>query len=266
MFLLYTRKSQKYGFHINRNGKNAKKVYNRSHFCLIYELICIFAEVKNTYNYYKRMEIKKSPKADLEKGKTLSILMGFVVGLAVLFVGFEWSTRDVMVVQASEGVADIIAEEEVEITRPENTPPPPPPPPAPVVTEVLNVVEDDVELEQQDILSSEDDQTSAQQIFTVVEEMPKFPGGDAELLKFIAKSIKYPVIAQENGIQGRVICAFVVNRDGSVVDAEVLRGVDPSLDKEALRVIGTMPKWTPGKQRGKPVRVKYTVPITFRLQ
>jgi hypothetical protein len=107
MFLLYTRKSQKYGFHINRNGKNAKKVYNRSHFCLIYEIICIFAEVKNTYNYYKRMEIKKSPKADLEKGKTLSILMGFVVGLAVLFVGFEWSTRDVMVVQASEGVSSL---------------------------------------------------------------------------------------------------------------------------------------------------------------
>ena len=120
------------------------------------------------------MEIKKSPKADLERGKSLSILMGFVVGLAVLFVGFEWSTRDVMVVQASEGVADIIAEEEVEITRPENTPPPPPPPPAPVVTEVLNVVEDDVELEQQDILSSEDDQTSAQEaVYTppsVVEE------------------------------------------------------------------------------------------------
>ena len=82
----------------------------------------------------------------------------------------------------------------------------------------------------------------------------------------IAKSIKYPVIAQENGIQGRVVCTFVVNKDGSVVDAEVLRGVDPSLDKEALRVIGTMPKWKPGKQRGKPVRVKYTVPITFRLQ
>lgn len=230
------------------------------------------------------MEIKKSPKADLEKGKTLNILMGMVVGLAVLFVGFEWGTRDIQVVTASDGVQDIIAEEEIEITRPENTPPPPPPPPAPVVTEVLNVVEDDVELEQQDIITSEDNQKeaqvqtyvapavveeeeeSAQQIFTVVEEMPKFPGGDSELLKFIAKSIKYPVIAQENGIQGRVICSFVVNRDGSVVDAEVLRGVDPSLDKEALRVIATMPKWTPGKQRGKPVRVKYTVPITFRLQ
>lgn len=230
------------------------------------------------------MEIKKSPKADLEKGKALSILMGMVVGLAVLFVGFEWGTRDVQVHGANDGVADIIAEEEIEITRPENTPPPPPPPPAPVVTEVLNVVDDNVDLEQQDIITSEDDQKqaqtatyvapvvqeeeeeSAQQIFTVVEEMPKFPGGDSELLKFIAKSIKYPVIAQENGIQGRVICAFVVNRDGGVVDAEVLRGVDPSLDKEALRVIGTMPKWTPGKQRGKAVRVKYTVPITFRLQ
>lgn len=230
------------------------------------------------------MEVKKSPKADLEKGKTLSILMGAVVALAILFVGFEWGTRDIQIVSASDGVADIIAEEEIEITRPENTPPPPPPPPAPVVTEVLNVVEDDVDLEQQEIASSEDSQNavqqetfvapavveeeeeSAQQIFTVVEEMPKFPGGDAELLKFIAKSIKYPVIAQENGIQGRVICSFVVNRDGTVVDAEVLRGVDPSLDKEALRVISTMPKWTPGKQRGKPVRVKYTVPITFRLQ
>lgn len=230
------------------------------------------------------MEIKKSPKADLEGSKTLSILMGMVVGLAVLFVGFEWGSSDIQVANASDGVADIMVEEEIEITRPENAPPPPPPPPAPVTVEVLNVVEDDVQLDQQDIISSEDNQKvaqqqtyvapvvqeeeeeSAQQIFTVVEEMPKFPGGDGELLKFIGKSIKYPVIAQENGIQGRVICAFVVNRDGTVVDAEVLRGVDPSLDKEALRVIGTMPKWTPGKQRGKPVRVKYTVPITFRLQ
>ena len=148
----------------------------------------------------------------------------------------------------------------------------------------MNVVEEDVDLQQQDIVTSEDNQKAAQTqtyvapkvveeeeessqpIFTVVETMPQFPGGDAALLQFLAKSIKYPVIAQENGIQGRVICAFVVNRDGSIVDAEVLRGVDPSLDKEALRVINTMPKWSPGKQRGKPVRVKYTVPITFRLQ
>lgn len=231
------------------------------------------------------MEIKKSPKADLEKTKTLGVLMGMVVGLAVLFVGFEWGTRDVQVVTADEGVADIIAEEEIEITRQENTPPPPPPPPAPVVTEVLNVVDDDVELEQQEIVTSEDSQTeaqtqtfvapvveeeeeeAAQQIFTVVEEMPDFPDGGLQgLLKFLAKNIKYPVIAQENGIQGRVVCAFVVNKDGSIVDIEVLRGVDPSLDKEAVRVLSTMPKWKPGKQRGKPVRVKYTVPVMFRLQ
>ena len=231
------------------------------------------------------MEVKKSPKADLEKTKGMGVLMGMVVGLAVLFVGFEWGTRDIQVVTADEGVADIIAEEEIEITRPENTPPPPPPPPAPVVTEVLNVVDDDVELEQQEIVTSEDSQTeaqtqtfvapvveeeeeeSAQQIFTVVEEMPDFPDGGLQgLLNFLAKNIKYPVIAQENGIQGRVVCAFVVNKDGSIVDIEVLRGVDPSLDKEAVRVLGTMPKWKPGKQRGKPVRVKYTVPVMFRLQ
>lgn len=229
------------------------------------------------------MEVKKSPKADLEKGKTMGILMGMVVGLAVLFVGFEWSDREITIVK-DEGVADIIAEEEVEITRQEDTPPPPPPPPAPAVAEVLNVVDDDVKLDDVDIISSEDDATAAQvetytppavveeeeessqQIFTVVETMPEFPGGQAALLAYLAKSIKYPVIAQENGIQGRVSCSFVVNKDGSIVDAEVIRGVDPSLDKEALRVINSMPKWSPGKQRGKPVRVKYTVPVTFRLQ
>ena len=220
------------------------------------------------------MEVKKSPKADLEKGKTMGILMGMIVGLAVLFVGFEWSDREITIVQ-DQGVADIIAEEEVEITRPEDTPPPPPPPPAPAVAEVLTVVEDDVKLDDVEIVSSEaytppavveEEEESSQQIFTVVETMPEFPGGQGALLQYLAKSIKYPVIAQENGIQGRVSCSFVVNKDGSIVDAEVIRGVDPSLDKEALRVINSMPKWSPGKQRGKPVRVKYTVPVTFRLQ
>lgn len=229
------------------------------------------------------MEVKKSPKADLERGKTLGILMGLVVGLAVLFVGFEWSDRDVQIVQ-DDGIADVIVEEEIEITRPENTPPPPPPPPPPAAAEVLNVVEDDVELEQQEILSSEDNQQAAQveayvapavveeeeessqEIFTVVETPPEFPGGQVALFKWINSAIKYPIVAQENGIQGRVSCAFVVNRDGSIVDAEVIRGVDPALDKEALRVINSMPKWTPGKQRGKPVRVKFTLPVTFRLQ
>ena len=231
------------------------------------------------------MEVKKSPKADLERGKTMSVLMGFIVGLAVLFVGFEWSTKDVLVVDETEQVQDVIAEEEIEITRQENTPPPPPPPAAPAVAEVLTVVDDDVELADVEIASSEDDasvaqqetyvapvveeeeeEEAAQQIFTVVEKQPEFPGGMAELMKFLAKSIKYPVIAQENGIQGRVVCSFVVNRDGSIVDIQVMRGVDPSLDKEAVRVIGTMPKWKPGEQRGKPVRVRFILPVQFRLQ
>lgn len=231
------------------------------------------------------MEVKKSPKADLERGKTMSVLMGFIVGLAVLYVGFEWSTQDVMVVDETEQVQDVIAEEEIEITRQENTPPPPPPPAAPAVAEVLTVVDDDVELADVEIASSEDDasaaqaetyvapvveeeeeEESAQQIFTVVEKYPEFPGGTPELMKFLSKNIKYPVIAQENGIQGRVVCSFVVNRDGSIVDIQVMRGVDPSLDKEAVRVIGTMPKWKPGEQRGKPVRVRFILPVQFRLQ
>jgi protein TonB len=231
------------------------------------------------------MEVKKAKKADLENGKTSSYLMGLIVGLAFIFVGFEWGTHEVKEV-ADTGIVEVAFEEDVQITRPEDTPPPPPPPPVQVVAEVLNVVEDDVKIDQVDIVTSEDDQRtaqvqtyvapaaavqeeeeeSAQPIFTVVEEMPEFPGGPNELLRFLSSSIKYPVIAQENGIQGRVTCSFTINRDGSVVDAVVMRGVDPSLDKEALRVINMMPKWAPGKQRGKPVRVKYTVPVTFRLQ
>ena len=96
--------------------------------------------------------------------------------------------------------------------------------------------------------------------------MPEFPGGMAELMKYLQKNIKYPTISQENGVQGRVIVQFVVNRDGSIVDPVVLRSVDPYLDKEALRVVSTMPKWKPGEPRGKPVRVKFTLPVQFRLQ
>ena len=230
------------------------------------------------------MEVKKSPKADLEGSKGLGILMGLVVGLAVLFVGFEWGTQE-KAIQKNEGISDIIAEEEMDITRQDETPPPPPPDVPPAVAEVLNVVENNVQVANNDLISSEDnekvaqvqvytppavvheeEEESPQHIFVVVEEMPEFPGGQAALMSFIAKSIKYPVVAQENGIQGRVTCTFVVNQDGSIVDAQVARGIDPALDKEALRVINSMPKWKPGKQRGKPVRVKFTLPVTFRLQ
>ena len=227
------------------------------------------------------MEIKKSPKADLENRKITYILVGLTAILAALFVAFEWTTQDV-VKHEEVGAAEFLIEEDIIPPSVQAPPPPPPPPPAPAVEEILNIVEDDVEIEEVEIESSEDDQTQAveiiempppeeeeevtNEIFTVVEDMPEFPGGQVALLKFIGKSVKYPVIAQENGIQGRVIVTFTVEKDGSVADAKIVRGVDPSLDKEALRVINSMPKWKAGMQRGKPVRVKYTIPVTFRLQ
>ena len=106
----------------------------------------------------------------------------------------------------------------------------------------------------------------ATKVFDVVEEMPSFPGGSAALMSYLSSNTKYPVVAQENGVQGRVIVSFVVERDGSISDVKVARSVDPSLDREAQRVVKSMPRWSPGKQNGSTVRVKYTVPVVFRLQ
>ena len=229
------------------------------------------------------MEVKKAPKANIETQKTTFLLMGLVVALAVLFVGFEWSST-ISKLDETVIVQDVLAEEEIEITQRDPTPPPPPPPPEPEVPEIIDVVEERVE-NQIDLSSLEDDQSRAQvqtytpppppkaveeeateEIFVVVEQQPEFPGGMSALMKFLSDNIKYPVIAQENGIQGRVITNFVVERDGSITDVNVVRGQDPSLDKEAVRVIKTMPRWKPGQQRGKPVRVRFTLPVQFRLQ
>lgn len=228
------------------------------------------------------MEIKKSPKADLEGKKTTGVLIGLVLILAAMFVAFEWTERDV-VITADSGIQEVAFEEEmVPITEQEEPKQAPPPPEAPKVEEVLQIADNDANVEETTIQSNEDkgeaveikyvpavveeEEVEEQQIFQVVEEMPEFPGGMAECMKFLSKNIKYPNIAQENGVQGRVIVQFVVNKDGTIVDPVVVRSVDPYLDKEALRVIKAMPKWKPGKQRGKAVRVKYTVPVTFRLQ
>ncbi len=228
------------------------------------------------------MEVKKSPKADLEGKKSTWLLIGYVFILALMFVAFEWTERDKQVTTDTGMAAVVFEEEMVPITEQEEPKQAPPPPEAPKVEEVLQIAENDADVEESTIQSNEDkgeaveikyvpevveeEEVEEQQIFQVVEEMPEFPGGMAECLKFLAKNIKYPTIAQENGVQGRVIVQFVVNQDGSIVDPVVVRSVDPYLDKEALRVIQMMPKWKPGKQRGKAVRVKYTVPVTFKLQ
>lgn len=227
------------------------------------------------------MDVKKSPKASLEDKKMLFVMMGLVMVLSLLYIGFEWTDKEITVYAATD--TSLLAEEEIEVVQTAQELPPPPPPPAPEIVEILNVVEDNVEVASVEI-NTEDDKNKVvaisapvtssapieeeedQVIFQVVEKMPSFPGGDAALFKFLGENVKYPVIAQENGVQGRVICQFVVNRDGSIVDIEVVRSVDRSLDAEAVRVIQSMPKWTPGKQRGKTVRVKYTLPVNFRLQ
>ena len=121
-------------------------------------------------------------------------------------------------------------------------------------------------LKAKEVVVDEKPKEEETKVFDVVEQMPSFPGGDAELMKFLNTHIKYPVVAEENGIQGRVVATFVVERDGSISDVKVIKSVDPSLDKEAIRVLKSMPKWIPGKQNGSAVRVKYTVPVTFRLQ
>lgn len=228
------------------------------------------------------MEVKKSPKADLEGKKSTWLLIGYVLILAFMFVAFEWSERDKQILIAQGPVEVTFEEDMVPITQQEQKPTPPPPQ-APSAEEVLKIVENDANIEETEVATSEDKGEAVQvvstgaavvveevveeeTVFVVVEKMPSFPGGDAECMRFLNKNIKYPTIAQENGIQGRVILQFVVNRDGSIVDVTVARSVDPYLDKEAVRVVKMMPKWTPGMQRGNPVRVKYTLPVMFRLQ
>src|SRR5574344_793457 len=226
------------------------------------------------------MQLKKSQNASLEDKKVVYVLMGFVFVLSLCYVALEWTEKEVTKYEVAD--MEFTFEEEVEIqqTTQETTPPPPPPPVQEV--EVLNVVEDDVETESIEINTEDDkdvevviaapveapvEEEEEEVVFVVVETMPEFPGGQQALFKYLSENVKYPVIAQENGIQGRVICQFVVNKDGSIVEVEVVRsGGDASLDKEAVRVIKSMPKWKPGKQRGKAVRVKYTVPVNFRLQ
>ena len=200
-----------------------------------------------------------------------------------MFIAFEWTKRDIKI-DTSQAITDLVFEEEIiPITEQPEQAAPPPPPAAPPIAETLTIVEDDADVEETTIATSEEtnqaveikyvpvaveeEEPKEQTIFEVVEQMPEFPnGGMAGLMQYLSKNIKYPTIAQENGTQGRVTVQFVVNRDGSIVDAKVLRGVDPYLDKEAIRVISSMPKWKPGMQRGKAVRVKYTVPVMFRLQ
>lgn len=227
------------------------------------------------------MEIKKSERADLERGKGTSLLIGFVIALGVMFVALEWTEREVEDNSELYTAKDMsLNEEMVPITLPEKKTVPPPPA-AVTKAEIIEIVEDDADIEEDIMASTEDNvewvdldtydvvevepEPEEEEIFMVVEDQPEFPGGTAALLDYLRKNIKYPAICRENNIQGRVLVTFIVNKDGAIVEPEVVKSVHPQLDREALRVISTMPNWKPGSQRGKPVRVKYTVPVNFRL-
>ena len=225
------------------------------------------------------MELKKNPRADLRRYTGLFFEVGLAVALGVVLASFNYSNheRNLMVL----GDIDNFDIEDVLIpitTRPMEVTPPPAPP---KVAEVISIIEDesdlvedfdvdDVEADQDTkvirIERTEDEEDSEEEIpFALAEVIPEFPGGEAALHKYIASHVQYPAIARENSLQGKVYVKFVIGKNGEVENVSIARGIDASLDAEALRVIQGMPKWKPGMQRGKPVRVAYTVPINFKL-
>ena len=208
------------------------------------------------------------------------IQIGMIISLLIAWMAFEHKSYDKREIDPSLLNREVVLDEEmVEITKQEEQKPQPVE--VPKQTTQLEIVQDDVEVEdieinaevdQQEVIEEyvpvevEEEEVVEQEIFQIVEEMPAFPGGEAKLMEYVAKNIKYPQIARETGIQGRVFVGFVVEPDGSVSNVKVLRGIGGGCDEEAMRVVKSMPKWKPGKQRGKAVRVSYMLPVNFKLQ
>ena len=228
------------------------------------------------------MEKKKSERADLQNKRVLFTEIGCIVALALVYFVFDYSTTDVETAMLEENSMMAEIEDMIAITY--DTPPPPPEmPKIPVLSDQIEIVEDDIEIENL-IINLEDHKDLNVEIidcfpvdeeeveeetlpFIIVEQKPQFKGGDAnEFSKWVNSRLVYPEIAKENGLQGRVTLSFTIKADGTLSDVKVLRGVDPSLDQEAVRVVKSSPKWTPGKQRDRAVAVSYTFPVIFQLR
>jgi periplasmic protein TonB len=223
------------------------------------------------------MELKKTVKADLENKKRVFLQIGIIVALMLVWMAFEWKQYERSVVDLGTLDVEIIEEEEIPITRQETPPPPPPPEPS---TELV-IVDDDVEIDEEFMIDTEatvftevqeftpiiveEEEVEEETIFTIVEDEPEFPGGPSALMQYLQSNLKYPTMAREAGIQGTVFVTFVVERDGSITDVRILRGVGGGLDEEAVRVVRNMPKWKAGRQRGQSVRVQFNLPIRFVL-
>ena len=229
------------------------------------------------------MEIKKSEKANLENKKLLFVEIGLVISLAITLFAFEWTSTETEVAMLDDTQEIVLEEEIIPITQ-EAPPPPPAAPKIPVLSDQIDIVDDEIEVDDDLFMNLEDDSSLGVEImdyveveeevveeeaipFQLVEEKPSFQGGDANTFsKWVNTRLEYPEIAKENGVQGRVTLQFTVEKDGSVTKVKVLRGVDPSLDKEAVRVVSMSPKWKPGKQRDRAVPVTYTFPVIFQLR
>ena len=230
------------------------------------------------------MEIKKSEKASLENKRFLFTEVGFVVALLIVLGAFEYTSKEkkTAVLEADETIVEV--EDMVPITQ-ETPPPPEAAPKIPSLSDNIDIVDDDIEVDDSMFQNLEDSDDLAVEImdyveeveeetveeeaipFQLVEEKPSFQGGDAnQFSKWVNSKLVYPEIAKENGVQGRVTLQFTVNADGTVSNVKVLRGVDPALDKEAVRVVSMSPKWKPGKQRDRAVKVTYTFPVIFQLR
>lgn len=229
------------------------------------------------------MEAKKSPKADLENKKTLFLQIGLVIALALCLLAFNWTTRQKDDSIFAGMTEQAIEEEQIPVT--EELPPEQAPPPDVTVTDLFEIVQDDVVLTTD--VSFDDDETTEdkvveiyapvslqaeeeateEEVFVIVEDMPKFKGGDINRFReWVQKRVRYPEIASENGIQGRVYVTFVVETSGLVSSVSITRSVDALLDDAAKEAVAASPKWEPGMQRGRPVRVRYSIPIIFQIE
>lgn len=228
------------------------------------------------------MEKKKTQKADLETKRLLFVEIGLVVALAVVYGAFEYSSAEITTADLVEAFVEPVDEFMIPTTF--ATPPPPPEIPKIELSDIIDIVDDDIEIKDELFRTIEDDPTEGIELydyydveevevnedpvpFAIVEQKPKFNGGDAnEFSRWVNQRLAYPAICVENGVQGRVTLSFTVMPDGSLANISVLRGVDKALDEEALRVVSSSPRWEPGRQRDKAVPVKYTFPVIFSLR
>jgi protein TonB len=227
------------------------------------------------------MESKKNSSVDSDDSITRTgfVLTGLVVIMATMFCLVEYNNVDIVGATIDSKLSDIQDEEVIEV-NPNTPPPPPPPPPPPAPPEEVEILEEEDEREETKVIivdqesatnvvldiPEEEEEPEVEQIFDVVEEQASFPGGLQAMMEFLGKNTKYPEMARENGIQGRVYIQFVVYKDGSIKDVKVMKGRHATLDKEAVRVVKSMPKWVPGKQRGKSVNSRFTLPVKFKIQ